>query len=91
MRVVSSSDVLIYGAGLYSFFNNYGLGCSNQGDGEYCQANNFDFEGSNSDVTVYNLNTVGVHWAYSVNGQYVGLYSDGADGFSQNAAWYRTN
>ena len=34
LRIVDSTNILIYGAGLYSFFNNYSTACSNQGAGE---------------------------------------------------------
>lgn len=45
LRVVNSS-LLVYGAGLYSFFNNYSTTCSDQGNGEVCQSRIFSVEGS---------------------------------------------
>ncbi|KAH0372502.1 glycoside hydrolase family 55 protein, partial [Aureobasidium melanogenum] len=34
LRIVNSNDILIYGAGHYSFFDNYSTNCSDQGNGE---------------------------------------------------------
>ncbi|KJR86111.1 glucan 1,3-beta-glucosidase [Sporothrix schenckii 1099-18] len=38
LRIVNSQNVSVYGAGLYSFFNNYDTSCSAPGNGELCQA-----------------------------------------------------
>ncbi len=38
LRVINSQNVSVYGAGLYSFFNNYNTTCSAPGNGESCQA-----------------------------------------------------
>lgn len=53
LRVIDSSDVLIYGAGLYSFFDNYEQTCLAT---ESCQENMVDVEGG-SGVYVYGLST----------------------------------
>ena len=53
LRVVSSSDILVYGAGLYSFFDNYAQTCLNS---ESCQENMVSIECS-SDITLYGLST----------------------------------
>jgi hypothetical protein len=49
LRIVSSSNILIYGAGLYSFFDNYSTACSNPvtppgGNGATCQTRIFSIE-----------------------------------------------
>lgn len=68
LRVLSSTNILIYGAGLYSFFNNYDTTCSDHTSSvynEYCQTQIFGIdEGSGqsysgSTVFVYGLNTIG--------------------------------
>jgi len=70
LRVLNSVNVLVYGAGLYSFFNNYSTTCSDHTSSvynEYCQTQIFGIdEGgptgttySGSQVYVYGLNTVG--------------------------------
>ena len=53
--MIDSSDVLIYGAGLYSFFDNYGQECLKT---ESCQENMVDVEaGVGEGVWVYGLST----------------------------------
>lgn len=53
LRVIESSDVLIYGAGLYSFFDNYAQDCL---AGEACQEHMVDVEGGES-VVIWGLST----------------------------------
>ncbi|KJR83277.1 glucan 1,3-beta-glucosidase [Sporothrix schenckii 1099-18] len=57
LRVLDSDTVLVYGAGLYSFFSNYGQTCI---PGRSCQARITSIEGSSPAVNIYNLNTIGV-------------------------------
>ena len=52
LRVVGSSDVLMYGAGLYSFFDNYGQQCLAT---ESCQDNMVSIEQSR--VSLFGLST----------------------------------
>ncbi|CAI7608218.1 unnamed protein product [Penicillium glandicola] len=52
LRVLSSSDVFIYGAGLYSFFENYAQTCLNSED---CQENMVEIDCS--DIKLYGLST----------------------------------
>lgn len=88
LRIVDSTDVLAYGVGLYSFFSNNNVTCSNQGNGEACQARTFSVE--NSAVSVYNLNTVGTTHMITVDGADVALYSDNLDGFVDSIALFRS-
>ena len=53
LRVIDSNDVFIYGAGLYSFFDNYSQTCL---DTESCQENIVDLEGG-GEVYLYGLST----------------------------------
>ncbi|WPH02951.1 Hypothetical protein R9X50_00582300 [Acrodontium crateriforme] len=89
LRILQSQDVIIYGAGLYSFFNNYSTTCSNQGNGEVCQNRIFEVQ-SPSRATVYNLNTVGTHEMITVDGKDVAFYNDNLDGFVDTIAWFHT-
>ena len=41
LRILGSKNVLVFGAGLYSFFNNYNVNCSTVRSGENCQARIF--------------------------------------------------
>ncbi|UKZ74518.1 hypothetical protein TrVFT333_002188 [Trichoderma virens FT-333] len=70
LRVLSSRDVLVYGAGLYSFFNDHSTTCSNT-DQENCQTQIVGIDSGSpksllssifskkSQVRIYSLNTVG--------------------------------
>ncbi|KAG9655002.1 glycoside hydrolase family 55 protein, partial [Aureobasidium melanogenum] len=89
LRIVDSNDILIYGAGLYSFFDNYSTNCSNQGNGEVCQNHIADIEGSKG-VSIYALNTVCTHYSVQLDGVDVALYSENLDGFVETIAIFRT-
>ncbi|KAK4140147.1 pectate lyase superfamily protein-domain-containing protein [Dichotomopilus funicola] len=41
LRIINSQNVVVFGAGLYSFFNNYNTSCSTVKSGENCQARIF--------------------------------------------------
>lgn len=88
LRVVNSSP-LIYGAGLYSFFDNYSTTCSDQGNGEACQTRIFSVEGT-STVHLYNLNTVGTTKMITINGVDDATYSFNPNGFISTIAWFHT-
>ncbi|KAI9815139.1 MAG: hypothetical protein M1827_002982 [Pycnora praestabilis] len=59
LRILNAINLLIYGAGHYSFFDNYSTACSDAGAGETCQTRIVSIEGTSSDIYVYNLNTIG--------------------------------
>jgi glucan 1,3-beta-glucosidase len=88
LRIVDSDSILIYGAGLYSFFSNYDVHCSDQGNGETCQSRIFSVE--NSSISMYNLNTVGTGTMITVNGQDLANYADNLDGFVDTIALFRS-
>jgi hypothetical protein len=90
LRVVDSKGVLVYGAGLYSFFDNYDVSCSQPGEGARCQARTFSVEGG-SEVRVYNLNTVGTNRMVTVDGVDVVKYEDNIAGFVHGVALFGTN
>ncbi|KAJ8058340.1 hypothetical protein OCU04_012532 [Sclerotinia nivalis] len=75
LRIINSNNILVYGAGLYSFFDNYSTTCSNGGGPENCQTNILSLEGSISNVNIYTLATVGVTNMITRNGQSQALYS----------------
>nr|POE99422.1 glucan 1,3-beta-glucosidase [Quercus suber] len=91
LRIVGSSSVLVYGADHYSFFNSYSTACSAQNSGETCQTSIVDLEGTNTDLTIYNLVSVGTHWPLSINGKVKDLWNNGYSGFSNNMAWFTTS
>ncbi|KAH6618327.1 glycoside hydrolase family 55 protein [Chaetomium sp. MPI-SDFR-AT-0129] len=87
LRVVDSKDVLVYGAGLYSFFDNYDVQCSQIGEGARCQERIFSVEGKKSErVRVYGLNTVGTNKMATVDGKDVIVWEDNVDGFVHSVA-----
>jgi hypothetical protein len=89
LRVVDSKAVLAYGAGLYSFFDNYDVNCSQIGKGATCQKRIFSVEGK-SQVRVYNLNTVGTNKMATVDGKDVVAYEDNIDGFIHSVSLFET-
>ncbi|GES59356.1 exo-beta-1,3-glucanase Exg0 [Aspergillus terreus] len=65
LRVMNTTDLWVYGAGLYSFFENYGQTCLNS---ESCQENIVEVDCS--DVHIYGLSTkASVNMVTSSNGQ----------------------
>ena len=62
LRILDSQSVHIYAAGLYSFFKNYDVSCSNPKAANGlrdCQNQIFSLEGSSTDIIVYALSQVG--------------------------------
>ncbi|KAI0380474.1 glycoside hydrolase family 55 protein [Hypomontagnella monticulosa] len=62
LRVSASKNVLIYGAGLYSFFNNFNTACSAKGASALCQTGIAQYDAaSTTGFFIYGLNTVGAY------------------------------
>lgn len=61
LRILRSNNILGYGVGLYSFFDNYSTNCSAINAGATCQTRILSIEGDRHsyDINLYNLNTVG--------------------------------
>jgi hypothetical protein len=85
LRVVDSSDVFVYGAGLYSFFDNYDQTCLTS---ESCQSNIVDLENSGS-VYLYGLSTKAVTNMVTVNGASAALDSDNRNNFCATIALFQ--
>nr|POE79854.1 glucan 1,3-beta-glucosidase [Quercus suber] len=90
LRIVNSEHLLFYGAGLYSFFSNYSVTCSNQGNGETCQNRIFELDSASKAVSVYNLNTVGTHNMIVLDDRDIAFYGDNLDGFVDTIALFRS-
>lgn len=86
VRINNSQEILIYGAGLYSFFQNYKEPCNLKGT---CQKRVLSIE--NSEVSVYNLNGVGVTNLVTVDSVDVAASADGYNGFVQTVALFRSS
>ncbi|KAK9600183.1 hypothetical protein V6Z92_000273 [Aspergillus fumigatus] len=89
LRVVDSHDLYVYGAGLYSFFNNYDAGCSTYGGEQNCQNSIFSIEGDSA-ITVYNLNTLGTRSMVDRDGQSLASFSDNISVFTNNIVLFRS-
>lgn len=101
LRIMSSENVLVFGAGLYSFFNNYATNCSQAIAGENCQARIFSIgptEGGStpsdkvrdlSTVEIYNLNTIGTVSMITRQGADMALWGDNFVNFASTLAVFR--
>ncbi|MCJ1329567.1 hypothetical protein MMC10_006247 [Thelotrema lepadinum] len=83
LRVVDSSNVLIYGAGLYAFFDNYDQSCLAT---ESCQENMVSIESCSGDVYLYGLSTKASTNMVSVNNQAMVPQSDNPSTFCSTLA-----
>ncbi|KAI0139017.1 glycoside hydrolase family 55 protein [Hypoxylon sp. NC0597] len=90
LRVVDSTDIFIYGAGHYSFFNNYSTTCSTVDAGENCQSRIVSIEGSTSNVNVYALNTIGSLSMIDKDGTSLAKWQDNVNVFPANIMLFRT-
>ncbi|KAI6082984.1 glycoside hydrolase family 55 protein [Hypoxylon rubiginosum] len=62
LRVSASKNILIYGAGLYSFFNNFSTSCSAKGASSLCQTGLVQYDSASTKTFfIYGLNTVGAY------------------------------
>ncbi|EIW63632.1 exo-beta-1,3-glucanase [Trametes versicolor FP-101664 SS1] len=87
LTVSNSQNILVFGAGLYSFFQNYGQGCLNTFN---CQQQIVNID-SASTVAIYSLSTVASQFQISVNGQGVVPNSANRAGFAQTVtSWTRS-
>lgn len=84
LRVFESTDIYVYGAGLYSFFDSYDQACLST---ESCQENMVSLECS-SDVYLYGLNTKAATNMVLVDGVSQALQSDNQNGFCQTIALF---
>lgn len=76
LRIVNSKNILIYAAGLYSFFNNNVATVCPVAGTDNCQNNIFSLEGTLTNVNVYCLGTVGAINMITEAGTSLARYSD---------------
>ncbi|KAK4865561.1 hypothetical protein LT330_009349 [Penicillium expansum] len=88
LRILNSKDVNIYGAGLYSFFNNYSTTCSTFPLPENCQSMIFSIEGSTSGLVVYGLNTVGTSYMIVKDGTALATVGDNLATYAATIAYF---
>lgn len=86
LSVESSKRILIFGAGLYSFFNNYSQACI---AGRNCQDKVFDVD-SDSEVDMFSLSTVASEFQVSVDGYGVVRERENLNGFASSVTVWST-
>ena len=89
LRIVDSFNMYVYGAGLYSFFYDYNVTCSQQSQGAQCQSRMISLEGSSQNVGIYGLATVGTQNMITWNGQDIVPAADNIAGFETTIALFR--
>ncbi|KAJ4001473.1 exo-beta-1,3-glucanase [Lentinula boryana] len=77
VNVVSSTDIIFFGAGLYSFYDDYTQDCL---DTMSCQPQLLNID-SGSSVTIYSLSTIGAVYQLSVENTGIINQSDNVDGY----------
>ncbi|KAJ3986062.1 exo-beta-1,3-glucanase [Lentinula detonsa] len=77
VNVVSSTDIIFFGAGLYSFYDDYTQVCL---DTMSCQPQLLNID-SGSSVTVYSLSTIGAVYQLSVENAGIINQSDNVNGY----------
>lgn len=93
LRILNNSkNILVYGAGLYSFFSNYSTDCSTFAAGQTCQTRITSLEGisAGNNVNIYNLNTIGARQMITRDGRQVAFYNDNVNVFPSCVAVYRS-
>ncbi|KAG9228891.1 glycoside hydrolase family 55 protein [Amylocarpus encephaloides] len=91
LRVLDSIDVSIYGAGLYSFFNNYSTECSKDNKNPKCQARIFGVDGRcASNINIYNLNTIGSQEMITRDGKVVASAKGNENVYPNTIAIFRS-
>ncbi|KAI1633111.1 putative Exo-beta-1,3-glucanae [Biscogniauxia mediterranea] len=89
LSVVDSEGVLVYGAGLYSFFDNYDVLCSQTNSTEDCQTSIFSVR--DSEVSVYSLGTIGTTYMATAGGVNYAEAVDNVNGFVDTVAVLRND
>lgn len=84
LRVNDSKDVLVYGGGLYSFFNNYDQECVGLNN---CQDNMISIE--NSSVHLFGVSTKAAVNMVRLNGQSAALDADNRNNFAGSIAVFQ--
>ncbi|KAK4197536.1 family 55 putative glycoside hydrolase [Triangularia verruculosa] len=99
LRILGSKDVMVFGAGLYSFFNNYSTNCSTNRAGENCQARimwiqdgiGTEVLGSTSGLQVYNLNTIGSVSMVTSKGQDMAIWDQTIATYASTVGIFRND
>ncbi|TRM62663.1 glycoside hydrolase family 55 protein [Schizophyllum amplum] len=82
LNIAGSENIFVFGAGLYSFFDNYAQTCL---DTFSCQSQIVNVASSNTNVAIFQLSTVATTNMLSVDGSPVILQADNRNGFASTA------
>ncbi|KXJ94268.1 glucan 1,3-beta-glucosidase GLUC78 precursor [Microdochium bolleyi] len=86
LRITNSSDIFLFGGGLYSFFDNYGQKCVNENN---CQDDMITIE--NSSVHLFGVATKAAIKMITHNGKTVALDKDNRNTFCAAIAMFETS
>jgi glucan 1,3-beta-glucosidase len=88
MDIVNGTNMYIYNAGLYSFFQNWVTTCIGTPKNQYCQDGIYRVQGKSEKVYLWNLETVGVKNMVEIDDQAkvesidnIGVFTDGILGY----------
>ncbi|CCM01933.1 uncharacterized protein FIBRA_04006 [Fibroporia radiculosa] len=85
LYVSNSQNILIFGAGHYSFFQNYTQTCDTTNN---CQSQIVNIDSTSSNIGIYGLNTVYATYQLSVNYNSIIYYGDNENGLADTVtAW----
>ncbi|KAF8154413.1 exo-beta-1,3-glucanase [Crassisporium funariophilum] len=88
LSIKTSNNILIFGAGLYSFFDKYTQQCI---DTRNCQAQMANIDSASTNVNIYSLSTVASTQQFSVNMVGVANQANNINGFASTVtSWSRT-
>ncbi|KZT72230.1 glycoside hydrolase family 55 protein [Daedalea quercina L-15889] len=80
LYITNSSNIIIFGAGHYSFFQAYTQSCD---DSNNCQSQIVEVDSSSSNIGIYGLNTVYTTYQLSVDYNAIIDYTSNENGFAQ--------
>ncbi|KAJ7582651.1 exo-beta-1,3-glucanase [Mycena floridula] len=87
VRITTSSNILVFGAGLYSFFQNYAQNCIAPAT---CQSQLFNVDTASTGINIYSLTTVGTTFQLSVGETGIINQSRNINGFASTVtSWSR--
>jgi glucan 1,3-beta-glucosidase len=87
VNIDRSSDILIYGAGTYSFFSSINSNCT---DEKNCQGQIVNVDESSHDINMYQLSTIGTTYQLSVDFTGVIDRSSNNNGFASTVTQWKS-
>ncbi|KAJ1331026.1 Pectate lyase superfamily protein [Microdochium nivale] len=92
LRVNQCKNVLVYGAGLYSFFNNYSTTCSQLNNANPCQRAMVQYDkATTTNFFIYGLNTIGASGMVYRETELMAKNSDNVNVYPSSIIVYRSD